>query len=202
MKNLKAVLSVLSLTLVMISCSSSEEEDLIKKVTTQKISNLHASGSGTGKYTGAFTKFSFSEGKQVDGDNWDIAFRATEIIVNGGSKGAVLEDIDRVHDAAMVLKDGIFSSIIEAPSDSEFKQDGEQLALETGSGKGWYNYDHTTHLISPIPGKVLLVKTHNGHYAKIEFLSYYKDAQPSMTGSQYYTFNYIYNPNKGDKELQ
>ena len=202
MNNLRIVLSVLSLTLVMFSCSDSEDEVIVQQVASKKIENLHAPGTGTATYTGAFTKFSFSEGKQVEGDNWDIAFRATQIIVNGGSKGAVSEDIDRSHDAAMVLKDGIFSSIIEAPADNEFKQDGEELALATGSGNGWYSYDHTTHLITPIPGKVLIVKTHNGHYAKVEFLSYYKDAQPSMTGSQYYTFNYIYNPNKGGKELQ
>lgn len=202
MKNLKTVLSALLLTLVMVSCSDSKDDVLSRPVESKKIENLHAPGAGRGSYTGTFTKFSFSEGKQVEGDAWDIAFRATEIIVNGGKKGALLEDIDRAYNAALVLKEGTFASIIEAPAEEEFKQDGESLALPTGSGNGWYTYNPANHSIAPTAGKVLVVRTHDGHYAKVEILSYYKNMEPSQTSSQYFTFNYVYNPNKGDKKLQ
>lgn len=204
MKHLRTILGGLIIAFLITSCSNNEtNEPLVKSVESKSIENLHAPGKGRGNYTGPFTKFSFSEGKQVTGDNWDIAFRATEIIINGGEKGALLEDIDRVHSAALVLKTGTFASIKEAPTDSEFKQDKKDaLALLKGSGNGWYTYDSSNHTISPAPGKVLVIKTHNGHYAKVEISSYYKDKKPSHTSSQYFTFKYVYNPNKGDKSFQ
>ena len=76
-----------------------------------------------------------------------------------------------------------------------------------GSGNGWYNYAGApTYLISPIPGKILVIRTRDGALAKLEILSYYKDA-PSMPNafsdqSQYYTFNYLYNPNKNSSSLE
>lgn len=204
MRNLKTLLSTLLLTVVIISCSDTTKEEIIQQPTESKsIKNLHAPGEGRGNYTGPFTKFSFSKGKQVTDDNWDIAFRATEIIINGGEKGAVLEDINRTYNAALALKEGTFTSVKEAPELNEFKQDSkEKLALLTGSGLGWYTYNPTNHSILPTAGKVLVIKTHNGHYAKMEIVSYYKDLQVTPTTSQYYTFNYVYNPNKGDKNLQ
>ena len=61
-------------------------------------------------------------------------------------------------------------------------------------------------VISPIPGKVFVFETNNGHYAKVEFLSYYKDSPANPNAfqdeSRYYTFNYIYNPNKGETSLE
>ncbi|CAA0169059.1 heme binding lipoprotein precursor HmuY-family [Tenacibaculum maritimum] len=169
-----------------------------------KIENLHAPAEGRGTYTGKFTKFSFKEGKQVDGDNWDIAFRATEIIVNGGKKGKLLEDIDRTKEASMaLLSKRTFESLVEVPSDVVFKQDAiDELAIPTGSNNGWYTYTLATHSISPIAGKVILVKTIDGNYAKLEILSYYKDKTFSQESSRYYTFNYVYNPIKGDKNFQ
>ena len=58
-----------------------------------------------------------------------------------------------------------------------------------------------TNLVTPIPGKVIVFKTRNGNYAKIEILSYYKD-QDNTQDSRYYTFNYIYNPNTGDTSFE
>ncbi len=36
--------------------------------------------------TGDFIKFSFSEGSIVTDEDWDVAFRGTTLIVNGGQK--------------------------------------------------------------------------------------------------------------------
>ena len=82
--------------------------------------------------------------------------------------------------------------------DSDSASNG--LAIPTGSGNGWYNYNPTTHVISPIAGKVIIVKTNDGKYAKVEILSYYKDAPENPTQEseyRYYTFNYVYQPNEG-----
>ena len=83
------------------------------------------------------------------------------------------------------------------PLASTFAQDAAATyAIPTGSGNGWYNYSNT--IISPIAGKVFVVKTHDGKYAKFEILSYYKDAPatPDATSvGRYYTFNYAYQAN-------
>ena len=44
-----------------------------------------------------------------------------------------------------------------------FQQDSQSdTAIPRGGGKGWYNYDPVSHVISPIAGKVLIIKTHDG----------------------------------------
>lgn len=185
---------------------------LKNKKKKQTIVNLYSPGEGRGSYKGPFTKFSFKEGKQVTGDNWDIAFRATEIIVNGGEKGKLLEDIDRTGNASMVLlSDKTLADVISAPDNSDFKQDkSEYLVITPGASNGWYTYSgQPYHRIDPANGKIIVVKTINGNYAKLEIESYYKDKvvpdannHYSTTKSQYFTFSYVYNPNVGDKNLK
>ena len=75
-------------------------------------------------------------------------------------------------------------------------------AIPTGSGNGWYTYSGPpNHIISPTPGKILVFRTHDDKYAKVEILSYYLDAPENPDAftdqSRYYTFNYIYQPNEG-----
>ncbi|MEY4541760.1 MAG: hypothetical protein RLZZ306_3517, partial [Bacteroidota bacterium] len=93
---------------------------------------------------------------------------------------------------------GIFDEIKEISASSTFVQDTKTLlAIPTGSGKGWYNYDGATNIISPIAGKILLIKTGDGKYAKMEILSYYKGAPTKPdgnVGSRHYTFRFIYQP--------
>ena len=61
-------------------------------------------------------------------------------------------------------------------------------------------------MITPIPGKILVVRTRDGKYAKIEILSYYKGApanpNPMTDASRYYTFRFLYNPNEGSNSLE
>ncbi|MNG27898.1 hypothetical protein D3C84_1130750 [compost metagenome] len=57
-----------------------------------------------------------------------------------------------------------------------------------------------SHIISPIAGKVFVIKTHDGKYAKFEILSYYKGApvtpDPLKTeDTGFYTFNFAYQAN-------
>ena len=76
------------------------------------------------------------------------------------------------------------------------------LAITTGSGKGWYNYDAANNWISPIAGKVLVIKTGDGKFAKMEILSYYKDAPSAVSATaiaRYFTFRYIYQANGSKK---
>lgn len=122
---------------------------------------------------------------------WDIGFRATSVIVNGGTL--------RTGKGGAAIYTGTFDELTTVPTSATFTTDQSttQLAIPTGSGNGWYNYSSTTNIISPIPGRVLLLRTGDGKYAKVEILSYYKDApaQPAATSaSRYYTFRYVYQP--------
>jgi hypothetical protein len=78
------------------------------------------------------------------------------------------------------------------------------FAITTGSNKGWYVYDGLNNLITPIPGRVLVVRTASGKYAKIEILNYYKGGvTPAASASdlvkmkeqRYYTFRYNFQSN-------
>ena len=55
-----------------------------------------------------------------------------------------------------------------------------------------YNYDMSIHVITPLPGKVIVIRTHDGKYAKMVIKSYYKDSDMEKE-PRYYTFDYIYN---------
>jgi hypothetical protein len=198
-------LSVLALVLFTASCSNDDDkkEETIPAVVTQKFSNLYAPQTGgQGQPVGGeFTKFSFSENKIVTNDNWDIAFRGTAIIVNGGAKynAADAGEPARTGSGAVSSVSGTFASVTAFPAATTFAADAASVyAIPTGSGNGWYSYNSTTHIISAIAGKVFVVKTHDGKYAKFEILSYYKDAPatPEATSlSPYYTFNFAYQAN-------
>lgn len=206
MKTILKSAAILAVSLFFASCDKDDDaavqQDPALEVT--KVSNLYApqSGGQGQPVTGDFTKFSFSTGTTVtSGDNWDIAFRGTSIIVNGGFAGT--GEPVKNGTASIATVTGVFSEITSAPAGSEFKQDAEgAYAIPTGSGNGWYSYNPANHVISPIAGKVFVVKTHEGKYAKMEILSYYQDAPANPAGtepSKYYTFNFTYQPNGSTK---
>lgn len=183
-------LSLLALFVFTASCSSDDNDNnTVVPVVTTKVSNLEAPTAGT------YTKFSFSENKVVTNDNWDIAFSTTTILVNGGTKKTDAEPA-RTGSGAISIVSGTFAGVTLFPAASTFVQDGTAAyAIPTGSGNGWYSYNMTTHVVSPIAGKVFVVKTHDGKYAKFEILSYYKDADVTAAVSGNYTFNFAYQAN-------
>ncbi len=152
------------------------------------------SGTGQPVVSGKFTFYSFKNGIVVNSDSastkWDVAFRGTTILTNGGSSGN--------GQGGAVILNGIFDEIKEVSSTSPFQVDTKTLlAIPTGSGKGWYNYDAPTNIISPIAGKVLVIKTADSKYAKMEILNYYKGSptKPDANSvARYYTFRFVYQP--------
>ncbi|PKB17533.1 HmuY family protein [Flavobacterium sp. 5] len=198
-------ISILALVLFTASCSNDDDknEEVIPAVVTQKFSNLYAPQTGGGQsgtpVGGEFIKFSFSENKIVTNDNWDIAFRGTTIIVNGGVKVSA-DDADepaRTGSGAVSAVSGAFASVTTFPLATTFTQDAATIYAFSGDNV-WYNYDGVTHIISSKAGKIFVVKTHDGKYAKFEILSYYKDAPatPEATSeSRYFTFNFAYQAN-------
>jgi len=205
MKNLLKLASAL-IVLLFASCSSDNQETVIQSqsLQTKKVSNLFApqSGGQGQPVSGDFVKFSFSTGEIVtSGDNWDIAFRGTSIIVNGGYSGT--GEPAKNGNVSLATVSNTLSGVTEAPSDDSFKQDAQSAyAIPTGSGNGWYTYNPTNHVIAPIAGRVFVIKTANGKYAKFEILSYYQNAPANPLGtepSKYFTFNYVYQPDGSKK---
>lgn len=190
----------LILSLIIISCG--DDEPVLEPIEVMIETNLEAmTTSGPGQPpAGDFVKYSFSEQSVVEGDNWDIAFRATKILVNGGFAGAS-DEPSRTGIAAGYVAVGAYGSIKNV-DETLLVQDSETAyAIPAVSDEGWYNYDPQTYLVTPIAGRTLVFKTHNGRYAKMEIQSYYKDSPETPNAftsqGQTYTFNYTYQPNEG-----
>lgn len=155
---------------------------------------------------GPFTKFSFETGEVTDSEtDWDIAFRGTTIAVNGGTVTGTNDEPARNGNAGAAIESGLFTDVTTAEGLTfEVDADGA-FAIPTGSQEGWYNYNSATFTVTPIPGRVLVFRTHDGKYAKVEILSYYRDAPAEPDAftdeSRVYTFNFVYNPNDGETSL-
>lgn len=173
-----------------------EEATPVVTIKAETIKDLAAdpttiSGTGQPVATGKFTFFSFKNGIVANADSattkWDLAFRGTTILTNGGSSGSGV--------GGAIVKDALFTDIKEAPTTGYAQDTKALLAVPTGSGKGWYNYSSTTNQITPIAGKIIVVKTADGKYAKMEILSYYKGspvAPDANSVARYYSFRYTY----------
>jgi hypothetical protein len=210
MNSFKSILSLTFLAgaLVLSSCGDDDPTPSLAATTFEDLAADPATGfdPNTGQpigTTGKYKFFSFSTGETVlNSDSatskWDIGFRGTTIIVNSGTSGPGT--------AAAKVVEGIFDEYATAPDDG-YNVDGATKAIPTGSGNGWYTATSGANgtLISPIAGRIVILKTANGKYAKLEILSYYKGApatpNPSTDLARYYTFRYIYQPD-GSKDLK
>lgn len=205
MKTIKFLTIALAMT-SFIACDNDSDSDDTIPVVSITVEDLHApQQGGQGQpISGAFTKFDFDLGMETDSEtDWDIAFRATDIIVNGGMSMGTTDEPDRTGDAGAYIATGTMEEITEVDINL-FTQDSDSgYAIMSGSGNGWYTYTGPpTFLITPTPGKILVFKTADGKYAKVEILSYYEgapvDPDAFTDQSRYYTFNYVYQPNSGE----
>lgn len=198
-------LTLVTLFIGFTSCSNDDDNSTpVLEIESETVSNLQATqtadySTNPPTITGDYIKFSFETGTTTTSDNWDIAFRGSTIIVNGGEATAADQPI-RTANAGAYIATGTLAGITEVNTElftSDSSANG--LAIPTGSDNGWYHYNPSTHIISPIAGKIIVVKTNDGRYAKLEILSYYQNSQPNddLSNSQFYTFNYVYQPNTG-----
>ena len=64
--------------------------------------------------SGEFTKFNFSTGQITTSDtDWDVAFRATTIIVNGGVSLETIDEPTRTGNSAVYIANGTMSSVTD-----------------------------------------------------------------------------------------
>jgi HmuY protein len=173
----------------------------VKNLPADTITGLTSQGQPIG--AGTYSFFSLATNKWIGNSdsattNWDLAFSGTTIRVNNQTSGP--------GNGGAFVWVGAFDNLTSIPQDSVFRIDNHPVsyAIPKGSGKGWYNYDGATNLLTPIPGRVLVIRTANGKYAKVEILNYYKGGvTPSASASddiklreqRYYTFRYTYQGN-------
>ena len=196
--NRSAVYLILFLS-AMVACKKEDTPEPLALI-SKTINNL-AADPGTGidpqngqpiGTTNKFTLFSFATGTTVPNSDsatnkWDLGFKGTTIIANSGISGP--------GNAGIILTTGILEDIAEAPESGYVSDNSTSLAIPAGSGKGWYTYDGQAMVIRPTAGKILLVRTAEGKYAKMEIISYYKDAPANptfMIPARYFTFRYFY----------
>ena len=123
---------------------------------------------------------------------WDIALQGTTIRVNSGTSGP--------GDGAAYVAEAAFEEVTEVDVDQLEPDASDALAIPTGSGNGWYNYNaNGNNVVRPIPGRTIVVRTADGDgYAKIRIVSYYEgapsDPAASDAESRHYTFDYVYQP--------
>ncbi len=199
MKNYLILLLLSSTMFSIFSCN--DDKDDVVPVISLTVTNLPAdpttgydpnTGAPIGG-TGHFTFFNLKDSTIIPlsdsaTSKWDIAFNASTIILNGGISGPA--------NAAAYIYNGIFNDLQRVSEDSIFNADTSgKLAI----GKSWSTYDPVSKVLNATPGKVLVVRTADNKYAKVEILSYYKNApaKPNYLTdvARYYTFRYVYQGN-------
>jgi hypothetical protein len=194
--------TLLTLLIAFSACSNNNDSSPTLEVETKRVSNLFApQEGGMGEpISGEYTKFNFATGNTTTSTtDWDIAFRGTDIILNGGVSSGATDEPDRSGDAAGYIVNGTMSDVTSVNT-SLLVQDSQNTHVL----QNWYTYTGPpNHLILPTAGKILVIKTRDGKYAKLEILSYYKDAPEEITSdiaandARYFTFNFVYQPNAG-----
>ena len=121
---------------------------------------------------------------------WDLGFKRTEVIANGGANGPGKT-------GALALKDISFEDVLEAP-ESNYVSDTDQIAT-FARGDGWYTYTGPpNHWVLPNP-KVYVLRiapdtqtepTSPYHYAKARFIGYYENNE-TKEGSGNITIEYV-----------
>jgi len=192
--NLRALM-VMSLVLWGTSCDDKDDVKKTEPLSASEVNDLDATSASK------FTLYSFANGAVVSNSDsvsnkWDIGFRGTTVILNSGVSGPGA--------ASGQIVDGIFDEIVEAPA-AGYAQDSGTAKAILGSG-GWYTYTGTAsvpnHAVLPNAGKVLVLKTADSKYVKVEIISYYSGNPSTSTptfadlttrpASRFYTFRYLY----------
>lgn len=207
-KNLQTITAIIILATSLIACSKSSTTTVLP-ITAVTVNDLPAdtvvglSAQGVPITNGKYTFYSLERNAIVPNtdsatNRWDVAFMATKILINAGTSGPGV--------GGAFVYTGLFNNLNTIPADSVFKTDNAptSFAITTGSGRGWYNYDGLNNLITPLAGRVLVIRTATGKYAKMEITCYYKGGttlaasatdMEKLIKQRYYTFRFAYQPN-------
>ncbi|MFM8711335.1 MAG: HmuY family protein [Sphingomonadales bacterium] len=151
----------------------------VRNLPADTIIGINSIGQPVG--SGRYSFFSLEKGQWVPNTDsastrWDLAFAGTTIRVNNQTSGPGL--------GGAFVQVGTFESLVTISTDSVFRIDNHPVsyAIPRGSGRAWYTYDGPTNLLTTRPGRVLVIRTATGKFAKVEILNYYRGGiTPSAT---------------------
>ena len=199
----------LGLCIALVACSKDEGTEVVVPVSAITVKDLPADTvtglgvDGRPQYAGSITYYSLVDNKVIASTDaattkWDIAFSSLKILINGGTSGPGI--------GGGFVQIGSFDALKTISADSTFAVDNSnasKFAIPQNSS-GWYIYNGLTNLVTPAAGRVLVIRTATGKFAKIEILNYYKGGvtpdptasnADKLTKQRYYTFRYAYQPN-------
>jgi len=185
LKTIKKITLIAIASISMIACTKNQDTaiapltaTIVKDLAADTVLGLASNGMpySAGKYTFySLEKNAIVPNTDSASTKWDIAFVSSKILINGGTSGTGM--------GGAFVYTGLFDDLKTISADSVFKTDNApaSYAIPYGSGKGWYTYDQATSLITPLAGRVLVIKTAS-------------DAD-KLSKQRYYTFRYIFQPN-------
>jgi hypothetical protein len=133
-------------------------------------------------------------------DAWDVGFTGiynSYITMNHGAEKDT-PGYGGLGQGAIIVLDALFDEVDEAPAGQAFDA---FMAAQTDVGwedfppgyKGWYFYSLQSHIMAPVTGITIVMRTASGKYAKIEMKSLYlgNPENPTVnTPAPYFTFRY------------
>lgn len=197
--NIRMTVLLLASILVFTSCGNDpEDETPIETIVSEEVRDLPALSSSEYTFYNLRTNQEVSKADSAS-SNWDIAFAGTTIRFNGGVSGP--------GQGGATMLTGTFESISNAPSSGIMADSNEKLAISAVAETSWYNYTGPVgtppFAVLPIPGRVIVFKTADGKYGKLEIESYYQGSpSPNYSdpafinlatrpASRYYSFRYV-----------
>ena len=199
------ILALLSATLLLAACGDADDNGNNNTPDPTPESKITTLDQGQGVFASQvdatdseeWVYMNLADGDQVDAGadptasaTWDLAFRRSNIKVNGGFSGTGMVEV-----AAIATDD--FDSITVAPTTAyltdtvkdgvdpdqpDFINDDNTdfvFGRATGaSDTGWFNYDPVNHVLSAA-AVIYAVRSVSGQYYKLQFLDYYDGAGTS-----------------------
>lgn len=174
------IFALLTFSVLGVACEKDNNDGDTKpevKVVTNFAADTVLGFSATGRPVGAgkFTYFSLRENKIITGadtlsNKWDIAIKEFYIKVNGGTSAT------GGGNGAAFLANSTFDAYTMVPAgETAWQQDNAPNYAISPAPGNWYTYNMSTFLALPVPGKIFVVRTADGRYAKMEITSLYKD---------------------------
>lgn len=181
MKNMKTWTVAFSfLAAGMVACEKDNGDENVKaevKVVANFAADTVTGFSPTGRPIGSgrFTYFSLRENRIITGDDtltnkWDIAIREFYIKVNGGTSAR------GGGNGAAFIANSTFETYTSIPAtETAWQQDNAPAYAINPAPGNWYTYNPSTFLALPVPGKIFVIRTADGRFAKMEITSLYRD---------------------------
>ncbi len=167
--------------MIMIGCEDNKAEDTIDE-SVQEFVSVNIKTTGTEYFT-----FADNKGTTTEPSSWDLSF--TVVDFQPSPQAPVIKD------PVIIIGNGKTAAKIEAASLADFESMPAATLFKVDKDgyyttMGWYDYDHTTHVISP-KDYIYAIKVDDAKNILFEIVDYY-DANGS-SGSFTIQWKYLAN---------